>query len=498
MADTTEKKYRLHNDVFVRDYHGYGYIMNQLNYLDRHYDQAGCVFLKTLSRSPQSIDEMARKAFSVFVDVDYETVRADFIEFIDNLEQGGYVLSGKDEEEIVSKEVGFSYKLVDNPKTIMDSFEDKSLRNMGISTTQDHMDELFRKTPTLQSVELEITNRCNERCVHCYIPHEDKTQDMDPEFYYDIVDQLAEMGTLGLTITGGEPLLHRHIVEFLRYARSKDLKLSLLSNATFVTDEIIQAIREARVNMIAISLYSMNPEEHDFITQLPGSHAKTVRNIERFLENDIPLQINCPLTKINYSSFPGVLEWCRARKLRPHVDHLLMARYDFSDSNLQYRMDDAQLEQYIRDAVAKDINYQERLAQPPMSSQSTKEQRAQSAICGAGVSSACINCSGDIFPCAGWQKYVIGNVRHQKIKDVWINSEKVRYLRDLRWSAFPKCLDCEASDYCALCLARNYNESKGDMLRLSDKYCEYAFLNRKIGDEYKDKKNSCSGGCPAS
>lgn len=487
MNDCMHKLVRLRNDVFVRSYFDYGYIMNQLNYLDRYYSKSGAVFLKSLSRTPQTLETICHDIYSNFSDIDYETVKVDAIEFFENLAEAEYIVMGTTPEELDNKDFGFSYNLVETPKTIKDYFEDKSLRHLGVTNTQDELDKLFRENPLLQTVELEITRKCNERCVHCYIPHEDKSNDIEPKLYYSILDQLAEMGTLGLTITGGEPLLHPNILDFLRYAHKKDFKISILSNATCLTNEIITVFKEVRLNMIAISLYSMCPEEHDLITQLQGSFEKTKRNIEKMLTNDIPMQINCPLTKINYSSFKEVLKWCRERKLRPYVDHLLMARYDFSDSNLDYRMNDEQLELFLRDSMEQDINYQKRLEQPSISSQITKKEREEKIICGAGVSSACINSEGNIFPCAGWQQYNIGNASVTKIKDIWENSEKVQWLRNLRWRNFPKCIDCEASDYCAMCLARNFNDSKGDMLHLSDRYCEYAFMNKRLADEYRAK-----------
>ena len=68
----------------------------------------------------------------------------------------------------------------------------------------------------------------------------------------------------------------------------------------------------------------------------------------------------------------------------------------------------------------------------------------------------------DVYPCAGWQDYVLGNVYKQSLKEIWENSEKIKGLRTITQSSFPQCIDCDARDYCSRCLVRNYNESGGD------------------------------------
>lgn len=59
-----------------------------------------------------------------------------------------------------------------------------------------------------------------------------------------------------------------------------------------------------------------------------------------------------------------------------------------------------------------------------------------------------------------------------------------------RCKDFPKCLTCEARDYCAMCLVRNYNESGGDMFKTNQHFCDVAFLNKRLVEEWKEKKNT--------
>jgi radical SAM protein with 4Fe4S-binding SPASM domain len=91
-----------------------------------------------------------------------------------------------------------------------------------------------------------------------------------------------------------------------------------------------------------------------------------------------------------------------------------------------------------------------------------------------------------VYPCAGWQGYVCGNVRETPLKEIWDNSPKVKYLRDLRKKDFPECVSCINRAFCAMCMVRNANESpEGDPLKINKHFCEIAALNRKMVLDWK-------------
>lgn len=111
-------------------------------------------------------------------------------------------------------------------------------------------------------------------------------------------------------------------------------------------------------------------------------------------------------------------------------------------------------------------------------------------LAGVGYDNCCITANGDVYPCAGWQDLVLGNVYKRSLKDIWENSERLKELRRITQSSFPECLNCEAMDYCARCLVRNYNESGGDMFAINKHFCEVAFLNKRLVEEAFEKMRS--------
>ena len=120
------------------------------------------------------------------------------------------------------------------------------------------------------SVQLDLTYRCNERCIHCYLDHDDHGEMTTAEIK-DLLDQLAEAGVFFLTISGGEILMRKDFFEILEYARARTFCVKLKTNAVLIREQEAQRIRSLGVESVQISIYSHRPEVHDAITKVPGS-----------------------------------------------------------------------------------------------------------------------------------------------------------------------------------------------------------------------------------
>jgi len=216
-------------------------------------------------------------------------------------------------------------------------------------STQEFLEEHFKEKPKLTSLQIELTSKCNERCVHCYIPHENKINDIEAELFYDVLEQCKEIGLLNLTLSGGEPMIHKNFCEFLRKCKEYDFSVNILSNLTLLDDEIIAEMKANSLSSVQVSLYSMNPEIHDEITQMKGSFEKTKNAILKLIENDIPLQISCPTMKQNKNCYVDVINWVKKHKVRALTDYIMMAKYDHTTQNLQSRLSLDEVEKVIND-----------------------------------------------------------------------------------------------------------------------------------------------------
>src|SRR3984885_13714730 len=133
------------------------------------------------------------------------------------------------------------------------------------------MDDLTAKALKLGiplSVQVDLTYRCNERCVHCYLDHEDHGEMTTAEIT-DLFDQLAEAGVLFLALSGGEILMRKDFFEILEHARALRFCVKLKTNAVMIREREAERIRALGVHAVQISIYSHRAEVHDAITKIP-------------------------------------------------------------------------------------------------------------------------------------------------------------------------------------------------------------------------------------
>ena len=479
---------RLSKNSFVRCTEHYGYITNQLTRYDRTYDETGAIFLSHIGRVAKDVDEIVNDLLKIFSGVDAETLKEDFIEFAQSLAKDCFIVMGETEEQLNNKDLDFTYD-IDNPKTLKSGDEFyQHTDEIVTENTQDFFLEEVQGRPLISNLQFELSSRCNERCIHCYIPDGKKNEgfDMPLKKVKSLIDEYVAMGGISVTLSGGEAFLHKDILEIVEYCRDKDLKVTILSNLISLTDAHVERLKRANISLIQVSLYSMDDEVHDFITTVKGSWKKTKDAIEKLVAADIPVQISCPLMKKNKEGYDKVLEYARSLKIKSQTDYIMMARSDLDTDNLANRLSLEETADVIRDIVRHDVNYRnEILTQvPPTEEMKFDLERFKAQpVCGVGYDNCCITANGDVYPCAGWQNYVLGNVYKQSLKQIWEESPRIKELRKVTQASFPQCLECEARNYCAMCLVRNYNESNGDMFSVNKHFCNVAFLTKRIVEE---------------
>lgn len=483
-------------NVIFRDYEAFGYITDNRNFGykltdstgnyigDKILSESGTVFMSVLDKKPQSLEVLVKKIQRIYPGVDRNIIMNDAREFYYMLEQDGFIVSGFTLQECNEKDKRFSYS-TSEPQTIKDNFS-SSFVHTEVSTV-DFFDKYFEGKPQLTNLHIEITSKCNEKCVHCYIPEDDKVNHIDPDLFYDVIEQCKNMRLLHLTISGGEPMLHKNFCDFLRKCKEYDFSINVLSNLTMLNDEIIKEMRTNPLLGVQVSLYSMDSSIHDEITRTKGSFLKTKNAILRLIENDIPLQICCPIMQQNKGCFKDVIKWAKMNKIFVVDDYTILAKYNHSTENLNCRLSIDEIKEIIDDKVANNSNFLEQIAKNAENKLNTS---LSDPVCSVCHSSICISDNGNVYPCAGWQSYVVANVKETSLNDIWNNSEKIQYLRGIKNQDFPKCMKCPDKEFCTICMVRNANENPfGNPFIVSEYFCVVARLNRKIVLEWQQKKS---------
>lgn len=464
--------YQISPYVIFRNYSDFGYITDNRNFGyhfngnnrvlgDRIVSESGAVILSCMTKRPLMLDEITRRVANEYVDVNFEALKADISSFLKPLVDAGFVICSDGNDNRGER----SQENVDENTTTAKS-------------TQAFLEERFGDQPFPVSVHIEIISECNERCVHCYIPHKYKTQLMSPDIFYNLLDQCRDLNIQHITISGGEPMLHKHFIDFLKRCREYDMSVNVLSNLTSMNEDMVAEMKLNPLLGVQTSVYSVRQEVHDAITKSSGSLRKTLRSILSLVENRIPVQISCPIMKANLEHYKEVRDWANKYNILVGYDYTIIGQYDRSNQNLSCRLNYDELERVIKEEMVENPAYKDELIKEAEENH-MKDQ--EDYICSVCNSSICINSNGNVFPCAGWQGYILGNIGERSLSDIWYHSDKVCHLRSLKRRDFVDCERCHQRDYCTVCMVRNSNESStGNPLEVSRYFCKVAEIKKRL------------------
>ncbi len=320
-------------------------------------------------------------------------------------------------------------------------------------------------------IHLDVTYRCNERCVHCYLDHDDHGELTTAEIK-DILNQLAEAGTFFLTLSGGEVLMRRDFFEILEYARKLMFNIRIKTNGVMIGAAEAKRIRDLGVEQVQISIYSHRPEVHDAITKLPGSLKKSIRAIRFLKSQGLKVVIANVMMTANLGDHSGVQALARELEVTYTLDPTITPKIDGDTSILSLRIPGSELNAVFHN---KDLvgNVEEFCAPPPPPGDDVME----GVPCSAGHTAAYITPYGDVFPCVQFP-LPTGNLRQQRFLDIWKNSPELNDVRSIRAKDLPVCSTCSHVGSCTRCPGLAYME--GNMRGPSSADCEKSFQRTGI------------------
>ncbi|MCK9921233.1 radical SAM/SPASM domain-containing protein [Frankia sp. AgPm24] len=154
------------------------------------------------------------------------------------------------------------------------------------------MTAVLDRTATLDTVWLEITERCQLGCPHCYASSGPTGGHgtMTATDWCAVIDQAADLGVRLVQIIGGEPTLHPALPDLVDHALDLSLTVEIYSNLVRVPDRLWVTLLRPGVRL-ATSYYSADPAEHERITGRKGSHALTRETIAVALRRGVPLRV---------------------------------------------------------------------------------------------------------------------------------------------------------------------------------------------------------------
>jgi radical SAM protein with 4Fe4S-binding SPASM domain len=349
------------------------------------------------------------------------------------------------------------------------------------------MDRLVRKTVERRlpwNVHIDLTYRCNERCVHCYLDHHDYGEMTTPEVK-NVLDQLAEAGALFLTFSGGEIFLRQDLFELIAYGRELNFDVSLKTNALLIDQSRARKLRELDIRKIQISIYSADAAIHDAITKVTGSLERSLRAIQFLLAEGLQVKLACPLMKQNLAAFRDVQLLAEKLGVPYMLDLTITPMMDGGDGVLRLRSSATELLQVLQDqnlnsraCAPSEAETEAAFATGSATSSGIESGAYDDIPCSAGHNSCYISPYGDVSPCVQMPKPA-GNLRKQRFDEIWYGSTEMNRVRAVRESQLPLCSSCSVRNYCERCPGLAQMEG-GDLLGAYERACELAEMNARL------------------
>lgn len=348
-----------------------------------------------------------------------------------------------------------------------------------VSRTYGQVPTLPGRITRLGKLDIELTERCNNNCVHCCVnlPADDmnaRSREVDTGRIVALLHGAAAMGCLTVRFTGGEPLLRQDFEEIYLAARKLGIRVIVFTNARLITPRLAELFaRVPPLSPLEITVYGMHPESYEAVTRAPGSFSQFRRGVQLLLERKVPFIVKSVLLPHNRHEVNELDDW--AATIPGMTDHAGVTVF----LDLRNRRDDPQKNACIQSLRLSSLEILDVLTRNAAEYRRDKSAFASGFMgpagdrlftCGVGHG-MCIDAYGRAQPCVSARAPHLTMNLFEKGSASWIGEsggaalaaalERFARFRDLR-AANPeylrRCARCFLKGLCGQCPARSWME----------------------------------------
>jgi radical SAM protein with 4Fe4S-binding SPASM domain len=355
----------------------------------------------------------------------------------------------------------------------------------------------FRVHSLLGSLDMELTERCNNNCIHCYInlPVNDsaKKKELTTEEIKNILTEAASLGCLRIRFTGGEPLLREDFEEIYIFARKLGLIVLLFTNATLITPHLADLFsRISPLEKIEISVYGMSKKSYESVTRAPGSFQAAMEGIKLLMERKIPFIVKAAFLPQNKGELDEFERWASSI---PWMDHTptysaffdLRARRDSEQKNQLIKKLRVPPEEAVQ-VLSRDRNrYIQEMKQ--FCTRFMKVPGDKLFSCGMGHG-GCVDAYGNFQPCMLLRHPdVVYNLRAGSLREALVEFfPRLKEMKAQNPDYLARCSRCFLMGLCEQCPGRSWMEH-GTLDTPVDYLCQVAhFRALDLGLLQKEEK----------
>ena len=301
------------------------------------------------------------------------------------------------------------------------------------------------------TAQLEVTDFCNHRCIHCYnLDSEIKNRPMrkvDDDTVLACAQKLVDNKIFSVIVTGGEPLLKKELTKkVIRLLKKSQTKVSLNSNITLLDDDFIGFLKEQKIGLLT----SCPSGVESSFARLVGIDNYSVfeTNVKKLVAAGVRFTVNMVVTKENQHEIRTTAEkmsalGCKSFAATPMGLNVEYPRLDLLLSIDEVRDVIADL-LWIEDSLKMEVDILEVLPKCIFPEYVLKgKHHFLDRKCTAGRLVIAVSCNGDVRPCPH-NPYSYGNILQEDLRNIW---EKMSSWRSLQYVP-EECKDCTWLNRC--------------------------------------------------
>jgi MoaA/NifB/PqqE/SkfB family radical SAM enzyme len=269
-----------------------------------------------------------------------------------------------------------------------------------------------------------ITFKCNCNCEFCRSRDFVGNKELNTKQCIKAIKQIAKSGICLLSITGGEPLLRKDLFEIIREGKKQGLFINLITNGYFL-EEKAEIIAESGIDIVTVSIDSLDKKEHDFIRNCPGLLERTKRGIEKLqkIKNKPEIIITSVVNKKNYKDLPGFIKYWTKKNvmvtLQPIQENSRKSIFKIKNKNLLFAESDKKdfyfsLKNILKTGYEK--NFYDFFFNKQLLSKRYK--------CFAGFFMIQIDAFGNVYSCPEFTEY-FGTLKKESLRNI-LKSKKTQ------------------------------------------------------------------------
>lgn len=302
----------------------------------------------------------------------------------------------------------------------------------------------------LTNVVLHITNACTNKCPCCYANSKDeKFKHANINTINLIIDELAKAEIQRVSLLGGDPALHPHIIDIAKRLRAFNIAVSLMSNTMDLPVSVEESVKY--IDLYETTIHGSNKNEHDEYCGKNGAYELLIGNLKKLCQFNVKIGIAINVipqtSSLIYNMLRTLVEYERL-----NISYVILQRiipFGRADKSSSYILSKTDIENALADVyrVHEELKLDITVEDPFPLCIIDERYRKFMHPCEWGYTKAALNGDGDLTRCGADPRYLLGNIFTTPINELWNTSPILKKFREKSYLP-DKCQKCTMLDIC--------------------------------------------------